>query len=1550
MFHHLSDGRERLLPTADETTLGDRTNYWKDVGVDHGAAKNWRAQNSRVVWAVAKALEGPVSLEALAAIEPNDRMTHLAVAADAVLQDAPFIETIEQFPEGYRFYTYLFETKDAYNLRMRGKSGEEIRQILGGKNRSKYAVENGKVLRIDPYLLGHPAGRSYKFRSANELKPHILWLTYASHATQHQPNPVSPSEWNARDVALCKCEACPHYIHRFKTDVYYPLTRPMHLQPNLKPKYDIHSPGAIFREHEQVWVRVIIKFDKDKGERSIKIANPVFVTLIDEAARPHGFQVNMDKSANGTAMYWPCVIIGRAKIADVLLAALLQKISKTRLTDGTQIGKEEVLPLAPMIVQYAVKLLGFSEGDEEEVTFGHVATGSLEPFLARDPRPESNSIVLDPDLLEQDKNFFKDAFQKALTKIADDSTKWSKEGDTAVLFGNELLRIGDLLRIKHDVGTVEENVIMVTGFELANNKITVLGNRWERDDKFCVTMEAQQTRMQTWRMMEDLSVKERSSTFVSVKLEDIAGRMYPIVHPGLKTTSLVAASYWHDWDTIFENDRAMPVSRQVRARTSKISHDDSDIVAFANRRTLSGPKKSMKQIEGPKATIPLPDGRTVKKLATPVSVSNALPKKRVLQIQQKLLSSDDDSEDDVPLESIRKKRKFVVDSPVTLPVSPKVSAKPTSLSKTALKTKNAKSAKPAVKLTLPAHGDCSTPTAASVIEKEIRPQTSNDLSIGPQVDDLANNDSVSDDDRFEVVIPDFDDDLPNDNFGNEPPKRALDNSERESPAKKPKLRSSLSKELVTDIKSDVRSSARLAKQSTQTPSEAVSDALFVCNEEGCTRSYPTQDALSRHLKKRLPCTVSGCEATFHRSQTRLDHLKTHASGSLKKTILPAAASTGTPILSTMIPNSTEAATSKAVDPQLQKNQSSEKSQSTQILTAGSEANDGTIAPKKKVISKVNIMLPVAGLLSMAGEKTDNVVSVTKLLPVPTATEVRTPMTETAPVKRSVLPSQSGNSLQPAPKTSYYKNPVFTIVEKSSSKQPATPSSNRVEVEKQNTMALAGTSTAATIPLQSKPKDTPPRVDDSFRRPVPVRTGSSTDLRISQSGSQSTTSHTSSQELVISDYLHSNRGQNSLAPPTSASEPRRSSSLDSLCPPTHQEILPPPPPVAIPAPASKFNQQKPITHSKEFSNIHPSRMNNMESTGESEKSGAPQINQYQASVNSKTTALYSDLYKPLPRPRPSSVQQTSTNTPATVNQALNGTQSAGRYSSLYTTSPSWASSTASTTNAQTTVPQQPGATPQPVSSRPGVGTTYASVVGQSFGPAANQMAFQPAPVESQSLKNNGQTSAFTLSVPSTHLQARQNPFRPNMPTVQQQKPMPTTSTSKPVIVAAQPLWSQSSSSVTAGTSSFAPTAGPVYSAPSIQLSSSNVAHFSKSSLPQSNSQLQNPPSSSTSTLPTTAAPPTAPKLTAEVTESKSNHPTLAVPSAPRNPPAQPASANGFVCGIEGCSRSYPNETALKKHRDAKKGKCPNCPFEAHRAGTLFDHRVKVHNMKPVINQR
>ncbi|KAJ3081078.1 hypothetical protein HDU99_006639, partial [Rhizoclosmatium hyalinum] len=92
MYHHLSDGRERLLPTADETTLGDRTNYWKDVGVDHGAAKNWRAQNSRVVWAVAKALEGPVSLETLAAIEPNDRMTHLAVAADAVLQDAPFIE------------------------------------------------------------------------------------------------------------------------------------------------------------------------------------------------------------------------------------------------------------------------------------------------------------------------------------------------------------------------------------------------------------------------------------------------------------------------------------------------------------------------------------------------------------------------------------------------------------------------------------------------------------------------------------------------------------------------------------------------------------------------------------------------------------------------------------------------------------------------------------------------------------------------------------------------------------------------------------------------------------------------------------------------------------------------------------------------------------------------------------------------------------------------------------------------------------------------------------------------------------------------------------------------------------------------------------------------------------------------------------------------------------------------------------------------------------------------------------------------------------------
>ncbi|KAI9329713.1 hypothetical protein BDR26DRAFT_872094 [Obelidium mucronatum] len=417
-------------------------------------------------------------------------------------------------------FTYAFETKDARVAREASTDQSAFTYTPKSKG-GKYINESGMYFRVDPYVLGHPAGRAYKFRSSNEFKPHIIWLLFCYHATDQQLIPTTPIHWAARDVSL------------------------------------------------QIWARVLISYDKDSGARKIEIAKPVFVSLIADATRPHGF--------NEKSVYWPCRVIGRARLLDDEVSLILSnlKMMKRNIADRE----------APVPPTKGVDGIGVDASDEEYI-LKTVASGSLDPYLLK--KPTAVGIpTFDSALPEEDVTVLKEAHAKALSKISVDATKWSHEGVTGILFGNELIRISDIIRLKPEEGTAEELLLAVTNFIVINEIPHVCGYRWKRDELFTATLSPEyETRTGAWRMLDDASLKD--GPVHRVKLSDVAGRMYPIVHGGLMTGSLVASRYWYDWDGLVDKRVAMPVSVLVPPRSGRNVHDDSDVIV-GGVKAIAGP-------------------------------------------------------------------------------------------------------------------------------------------------------------------------------------------------------------------------------------------------------------------------------------------------------------------------------------------------------------------------------------------------------------------------------------------------------------------------------------------------------------------------------------------------------------------------------------------------------------------------------------------------------------------------------------------------------------------------------------------------------------------------------------------------------------------------------------------------------------------------------------------------------------------------------------------------------------------------------------------------
>ncbi|KAJ3063437.1 hypothetical protein HDU98_000768 [Podochytrium sp. JEL0797] len=850
----LSDGCAQLLPGDSELLLARGATSFFMEATSNSTARKWRGDVARFTWAADAALapnaKSPLGKDphaALRQLDPMWRMQRLATVVDKLLLAAPALPPCNDFPAGYRCLLYAFETKSDQERRLRG-----IPPVAANSAKGKVIIKNNIAFRIDTYVYGHPAGRSYKFRSGPELKPHIIWLTYAKHACPEDA-PQTPDEWAARDVALCQCIYCPHYVTRLRDDIYVPLTRPMQFQSGFKPKYDLLSPGAVFRLQEHVWARVVLDVDNDTGARRISIAQPVIVSLIDGLTRPFKLNVLTDKTAGGKVTYWPCVITSRARTDDGVMDAIVKAMARKKLTDGSHQGEDDGGPGLPMAVVYSVRLLGFPEveGDETpEYVLNNVYAGSLEPYLAHKSRPEQNVAVLDPALSNVDTEVLQKAYSRALTEINTHATKWSLESNSAILFGNEILRIGDVLRLKPtNQFDANEHLFVVSRFDLTDDVGYVYGHSWEADDRFSASIYQLSTRVRTWKMLDDASMaKERPPR--EVRLDTVAGRMYPVVHEGLKVDSVFAGRYWHDWDELVNNYRAMPVTMKVQPRTTMTQHDDSDIVAFGAMKALQAAGRKALQIEGGGPSFPRTPAAASSSSARTTFNSSGTVLKRPVSSSQKALA---ESSDDEPI-ARRKQRK-----PNATPPSGTSSSthKPSAVSNGGPSFQNITIKIPASRINTSSSSSTNKPFAAAT--SSFASQSKNVPTIAPACLPHDPSDSDSDDAMsLEVVIPadqDFDRML-NEEF------ELIDHR---NPSPPPAASSSSAPTLK-----------RSAPTSTVPPEY---DHLlqqegppFVCGIEECDRSYPTLVKLAKHLAKKGPvCETEGCMFTCHRTVSLYYH-------------------------------------------------------------------------------------------------------------------------------------------------------------------------------------------------------------------------------------------------------------------------------------------------------------------------------------------------------------------------------------------------------------------------------------------------------------------------------------------------------------------------------------------------------------------------------------------------------------------------------------------------------------------------------------------------------
>ncbi|KAJ3216589.1 hypothetical protein HDU67_009285 [Dinochytrium kinnereticum] len=446
------------------------------------------------------------------------------------------------------------------------------------------------------------------------MKPHLIWLLYGLHITENRIRPASSWEWDGRDFSLCACEYCPKFIRKFEQYFYYPLMNPMSLSEGV-PTYATKSHAALFRKYEIAFLRVVID-----GNGKIRPATPVLPQFI----------MNMTNKAPAkeNSWLWPVRITDRKSVIDETAIRLqLKQASTRRITSGTEAsssGEANTNPtdsdFEPRMILYSVILLGGISDDEgESLKFSDIHTGSLIPYLAaplneyETPFPDSLSRPILESLTK--------CRETALKVVRNRGFEWQKLSPHAVMFGSEFIRVGDVLRLTSKSVDGKPMAMLVKQFVFQEDSFDIVGIQWVQSNCFSITVPSTHTRLAAWLPVQDLMPLKTAK----VNMKEVAGRLYPVNHMGLKAPGYLAAVIWQDWEKV--NGRQMKVKRTTKRPIKDIVRvDDSDII-----------RKNASLIKGtPRHSIEWQSKRTMKR--------------------SRVAHTDDDSDDDDD-ERVRKKKR-----------------------------------------------------------------------------------------------------------------------------------------------------------------------------------------------------------------------------------------------------------------------------------------------------------------------------------------------------------------------------------------------------------------------------------------------------------------------------------------------------------------------------------------------------------------------------------------------------------------------------------------------------------------------------------------------------------------------------------------------------------------------------------------------------------------------------------------------------------------------------------------------------------------------------
>ncbi|KAJ3037239.1 hypothetical protein HDV00_001871 [Rhizophlyctis rosea] len=156
---------------------------------------------------------------------------------------------------------------------------------------------------------------------------------------------------------------------------------------------------------------------------------------------------------------------------------------------------------------------------------------------------------------------------------------------SAVSFGTEIIRVGDVIRVKAP-GFPELHVLKITAIIEMEGSIKFVGALWTRQTQFCFEYEKYETKMNAWVPMNPSTKRH------IIDIEEVAGRYYPILSPTIfykdeHSPLYPPRSYWYDWVLLDQAGRdmvTMPVDLARKIDRFGDPHfgekyrDDSDVV------------------------------------------------------------------------------------------------------------------------------------------------------------------------------------------------------------------------------------------------------------------------------------------------------------------------------------------------------------------------------------------------------------------------------------------------------------------------------------------------------------------------------------------------------------------------------------------------------------------------------------------------------------------------------------------------------------------------------------------------------------------------------------------------------------------------------------------------------------------------------------------------------------------------------------------------------------------------------------------------------------